>query len=59
MFSNMERTSQYIKYFENSEKIKLSQEWRNHVELLSFKDAVVKFFDDLIDHLHLKVSQAI
>lgn len=56
MFSKLERTKQFIKYFENSEKIKLTQEWRNHVELLSFKDALTKFYDDIMDHLHAKVG---
>lgn len=55
MFSKLERTTQYIKYFENSEKIKLTQEWRNYVELLSFKEAITKFYDDLMDHLRSKV----
>lgn len=55
MFSKLERTAQYIKYFENSEKIKLTQEWRNYVELLSFKEAITKFYDDLMDHLRSKV----
>jgi len=57
MFSNLERTSQFIKYFENSEKIKLSQEWRNVCELMSFKESVVKYFDDILNHLHNKVKE--
>lgn len=59
MFSKMERTTQFIKYFENTEKVKLSQEWRNYVELMSFKDAVTKFYDDLIDHLNAKVGKMV
>lgn len=55
MFVNLERQEQFIKYFQNSEKIKLAQEWRTNVELLSFKEAVLKLYDGLMDHLQNKV----
>ncbi len=56
MFVNLERQEQFIKYFQNSEKIKLAQEWRANVELLSFKEAVLKLYDGLMDHLQHKVG---
>jgi len=55
MFTNLERTMQFVKYFQNSEKIKLTQEWRKIIEIMSFKEAAVKFYDSLIDHWHIKV----
>jgi len=57
MFTNMERTKQFVKYFQNSEKIKLCQEWRKMVEIMSFKEASTKFYDTLIDHWHTKVIE--
>ncbi|ODN03786.1 Conserved oligomeric Golgi complex subunit 7 [Orchesella cincta] len=56
MFVNLERTEQFVKYFQNSEKIKLAQEWRNSVELLPFKEAILKLYDGLMDHLQLKLN---
>ncbi|CAG7821092.1 unnamed protein product [Allacma fusca] len=56
MFVNLDRVQQYIKYLQTSEKLKLSQEWRKYIETLAFKDAAVKFYDSIIDHLRSKVA---
>ena len=55
MFVNLERIPQFVRYFQNCEKLKLSQEWRKFVESCSFKDAAVKFYDTIVDHWRSKV----